>query len=191
MRTPLLRAALLSAALLLLAALLLAGCAGDPTDASQLPGAGGPCPAGAKFGHLTPGGFSSSLGTNMQAQPVALPCRGVIVAVGFYTNSSGIQIRAAVYADAGGQPGAFVAGSAPIAAPSGWSEYPIGGVSLGAGLYWIGMQAASGASIPAVAEVVPTYTRTYLSFGSAYSDPYGGSYAGDGNAFNAYLLVQP
>ena len=62
--------------------------------------------------------------------------------------SGGQTLRAAIYADAGGSPGALVAQSSTITVPDGqgpgWVDFPVSpGVTLPAGDYWLVLQGGS------------------------------------------------
>jgi hypothetical protein len=107
------------------------------------------CPQSYSFGYSLSGSTAYPFtGALLDASGWNLPEDGTVTDLRVECSvAGGGQIRASIYADAGGVPGALLSESAPQVAVVGWNNLDIPDVALSAGKYWLAVQAQTGVSV--------------------------------------------
>lgn len=90
-----------------------------------------------------PGNTTTVGDPRLLAQRVTIPTATTVLRLGTVTNHNPVPFRMALYADAGGVPGAIIAETPFVSNVVGRNEVPLGGatgLALNAGSYWIAIQ---------------------------------------------------
>jgi lysophospholipase L1-like esterase len=170
------------------AAVAVAAAAGGPAahDAAAASGTLGVTTVGS----LVDGGGANYLDSS---GPYALAGAATLTALSGYLRggSATFKVRAVVYADSGGRPGALVAASSEVAIaagqPAGWVSFPLpAGVAVGAGGYWLGYWYGSSGAGFFYASVAGSERYVPAAYSSTGSPP--ASYGSASTSASSYSL---
>jgi hypothetical protein len=152
------------------------------------------CPGVQRYGNVEqlPRDDSENYADYLLGSPVTIPAAATLTDFGVISVTGGTHVRMALYADDGGTPGAFLAGSDSTLLTGGSQEIPVTPTPLGAGTYWILALFDGDTNVywdDSDASAVVKYRS--LSFLAAYPDPFGPAFGYTSAKFNYWITVTP
>jgi hypothetical protein len=136
-------------------------------------------------------GASAHAADYLLGDPLVLPRAGMLTHLCVIAKDAGPHVMLALYADAGGEPGALVASTPATPMTAGAMEVPVAPTAVAPGTYWMMGVYDADASI-GIDESDPSAPVRYAPelFGSPLPDPFGSALEYNGQRFNYYVRVE-